>query len=141
MRRTGGQGRAGDEPIPDFALTVKDQPFAVEVEGTLHRAHINEKHRRHAALARRLGANFQVYLTIVLTFPDDRDHANARHSHELAFTRQERDYHCYIARLPAVLAAKPRTPLWDLEEQLDWREIRERERAHHERMGHPYDGW
>jgi hypothetical protein len=141
MRRTAGRGGAGDEPIPDFALTVKDQLFAVEVEGTLHRAHINEKHRRFASLARRLGANLHVYLSIILTFPDDRDYANARHAHELAFARQGRDYYCYIARLPAVLAAKPGTPLWDLEEQLDWREIRERERAHHERMGCLYDGW
>lgn len=141
MRRTDGRGGVGDEPIPDFALTVNDQLFAIEVEGTLHRAHINEKHRRYAALARRLGANLHVYLSIVLTFPDDRDYANARHSHELAFARQGRDYYCYIARLPAVLAAKPGTPLWDLEEQLDWREIRERERAHHERMGRLYDGW
>ncbi len=140
MRRLDGGG-AGDEPIPDFALFPQGQLLAVEVEGTLHRAHINEKHRRYARLARRLGAARDIFLSIVLTFPDDRDYANARHAHELAFARQGRDYRCYLARLPAILATDAGTPLWDLEEQLDWRALRERERAHHERMGRLYDGW
>lgn len=141
MRRPDGRGGAGDEPIPDLAVTLADQILAVEVEGTLHRAHINEKHRRYAALTRRLGAGYHVFLSIVLTFPDDRDYQNARRSHELAFARQGRDYSCFVARLPAVLAAPAGASLWDREEELDWRAIRERERAHHERMGRLYDGW
>lgn len=135
MRRIAGRGGGGDEPIPDFALLPQDQLLAVEVEGTLHRTHINEKHRRYARLARRLGTDRHVLLAIVLTFPDDRDYVNARHAHELAFARRGRDYRCFIARLPAVLAAPSRASLWDRERELDWRALRERERAHHERMG------
>jgi hypothetical protein len=141
MRRLSNRGGGVDEPIPDFALLSNDRFLAVEVEGTLHRAHINEKHRRYARLARRLGADVDVFLSVVLTFPDDRDYANARHAHELAFARQGRDYRCSVARLPAVLAAPPGTELWDLEEELDWRALRECERAHHEHMGRLYDGW
>ncbi len=139
MRRLDGGG-AGDEPIPDFALFPPGQLLAVEVEGALHRAHINEKHRRYARLAR-LGTEREIFLAIVLTFPDDRDYANARRAHELAFARQGRDYTCYLAHLPAILANDAGTSLWNLEEQLDWRALRERERVHHERMGRLYDGW
>ena len=74
MRRLDGGG-AGDEPIPDFARFPQGQLLAVEVEGTLHRAHINEKHRRYARLARRLGADCDIFLSIALTFSDDRDYA------------------------------------------------------------------
>jgi hypothetical protein len=140
MRRLDGGG-AGDEPIPDFARFSQGQLLAVEVEGTLHRAHINEKHRRYARLARRLGDARDIFLSIVLTFLDDRDYANARHAHELAYARQGRDYQCYITRLSALLAAPTKVSLWDREHALDWQGLRERERAHHERMGRLYDGW
>lgn len=141
MRRLGGRGGAGDEPIPDFTLLPQGQLLAVEVEGTLHRAHINEKHRRYARLARRLGTERAIFLAIVLTFLDERDCTNARHAHELAFARQGRDYHCYITRLSAILAAPTKVSLWDHERALDWQGLRERERTHHERMGRLYDGW
>ncbi len=140
MRRLGG-GSASDEPIPDFALFPPDQLLAVEVEGTLHRAHINEKHRRYARLARRRGTERDIFLAIVLTFPDDRDCANARHAHELAFARQGRDYRCYITHLSAILNAPAKVSLWDHEHALDWQGLRERERTHHERMGRLYNGW
>ena len=139
MRRLGES--VSDEPIPDFALFPQGQLLAVEVEGTLHRAHINEKHRRYARLARRLGTEREIFLALVLTFPDDRDYANARHAHELAFARQGRDYQCYITRLSALLNASAKVALWDHEHALDWQGLRERERTHHERMGRLYDGW
>jgi len=43
--------------------------------------------------------------------------------------------------LPAILTASAKVSLWDSEKVLDWRALRERERAHHERMGRLYDGW
>jgi len=146
MRRLGDRPvGAGDDPIPDFALVEPGRLFAVEVEGTLHHAHINEKHRRYAGLAgslrARFGPAYAVSLSVVLTFADDRDHANALRSHELAFARRGRDYTCAVARLPAVLATPPGTPLWDSEEELDWRVIRERERDHHDRLRRLYDNW
>lgn len=143
MRRLGD--RPGDDPIPDVALVEPGRLFAVEVEGTLHHAHINEKHRRYAALAgslrARFGPAYATCLSVILTFADDRDHANARRAHELAFARRGRDYTCAVAHLPVVLATPPGTPLWEVEEALDRRAIRERERDHHDRLRRLYDDW
>ena len=135
----------GGDPIPDFALAQEGQLFAIEVEGTLHRAHINDKHRRYAGLARHMratkGSAFSVFLNIVFTFPDDRDYANARRAHELAFARQGCDYDCFVARLADILATPAQTALWDLAEELDRDAIRQRERAHHDRLRRLYDDW
>ena len=146
MRRLGDQpGGSGDDPLPDFAFVEQGRLFAVEVEGTLHHAHINEKHRRYAALAGHLRARFgpayAVYLSVVLTFADDRDHANALRAHELAFARRGRDYTCAVARLPVILATPPGTTLWEVEDELDRQAIRERERDHHDRLRRLYDHW
>jgi hypothetical protein len=146
MRRLDDRpGGAGDDPLPDFALVEPGRLFAVEVEGTLHHAHINEKHRRYAALAGSLraqfGPTFAVFLSVVLTFADDRDHANALRAHELAFARRGRDYTCAVARLPAVLATPSGTTLWAVVEELDRRAIRERARARHDRLRRLYDDW
>jgi hypothetical protein len=135
----------GGDPIPDFALLRAGQLIAVEVEGTLHRAHINDKHRCYAALASRLcatyGTTFEVFLAVVFTFADVRDCENAQRSHELAFARQGRDYCCYVARLADVLDAPPAMPLWELDEELDREAIRRRESAHHDRLRRLYDDW
>ena len=82
-----------------------------------------------------------MYLTIVLTFPGDADYKNARRQHELAFARQEYGYALHLARHAEVLAACPPKQLWDIEEPVDRRAIREREREHHERQRRLYDGW
>ncbi len=123
----------------------------VEVEGTEEGAHVRQKHRGYAALARSLercdqpGRAFRLHVTLVFTFPPSaaRQQRQVLQRHERAFA-QEPDawrYGLSWTTLDQALALPEGQPFSASCTKLNRQQIRERERALAERIADAYTGW
>ena len=121
------------------------------MEGTDEGAHVRQKHRGYAALARsfdqpdRPGRAFRLHVTLVFTFPPSaaRQQRQVLQRHERAFAHEPDAWRYGLSwtTLDAALALPEGRPFADCRTILDRRAIRERERALAERIADAYTGW